>query len=31
MHMAISRTQSLVRIVGRESEISNDPILASFT
>ena len=30
MHMAISRTQSLLRIVGRESEIRNDPILEKF-
>jgi hypothetical protein len=30
MHMAISRTQSLLRIVGGESEIRNDLIIASF-
>ena len=30
MHMAISRTQSLLRIVGRESEIRNDKTLEKF-
>ncbi len=30
MHMAISRTQSLLRIIGRESEIRNDPTLKNF-
>ena len=30
MHMAISRTQSLLRIVGGESEIRKDPMLANF-
>jgi len=29
MHMAISRTQSLLSIVGRESEICNDPMLVN--
>jgi hypothetical protein len=31
MHMAISRTQSLLRIVGRESEIKSDPTLVSLS
>ena len=30
MHMAISRTQSLLRIVGGDSEIRNDPALEKF-
>jgi len=31
MHMAISRTQSLLRIVGRESEIINDSTLVGLS
>jgi hypothetical protein len=31
MHMAISRAQSFLSIVSRESEIINDPILANFS
>ena len=27
MHMAVSRTQSLLRVVGRDSEIKSDPTL----